>query len=152
MAARAEIGDRADDEIVLHGTNLRRCARDLADVSLCAFGRHFARQQHDAVVAGGIDVEGALEALDDRRDDLVLDDLVVELCSGGTAVGRDQCRAAGPSHHQRNAPLQEQCGNRGYDEHERGGAPKRMQGHASSPSKLASIASQRQWMVSRCTS
>src|SRR4029077_20549539 len=45
VAARAKFGDRADDELILDCTHLRRRARNLADVRLRALGGHLAGQQ-----------------------------------------------------------------------------------------------------------
>ena len=84
----------ADDELVVHDADLFRALGEVADARPRALVRHFAGQQHDAVVARDVEVDAVAVLVVGLVGDLELDAFVVDLRAGRPAVGGDQRRAA----------------------------------------------------------
>jgi hypothetical protein len=121
------------DELVVDVRHVLDGAQGLDDGRLVGVRRHFAGDQHDAVVARHVHVA----ALADRCLDLVarlqLDRLVLDLRAGAATVGEHHRSADRGAAHDRDAPLEgaEERGGEGNDGgRARGGRQERAPGGA----------------------
>ncbi len=156
VAARAKIGRRADDHVVLDRLHALGPACDLDQVPANRVVRHLAGEQHRGVVAGHVEVDLVVAvARAGGRRDLELDRLVVDLRAGRAAVGGDHRRGADAG----TTATPTQPGSAGRTSAAQSAATSavprnrgRRPGHSSSPSSALSMASHRQWIISRWTS